>query len=103
MPGWRGIPFGGYNQYSVVRNEDGTYSVANGTDYGTEFDTSRTLYYTQRNQGRFIIVETKAPDGYYGDWTNIEQPGEAGTPLFYQPGGAAQLSGYGSGDQAGRV
>lgn len=75
------IPFGGYNQYSVVRNEDGTYSVASGTDYGTEFDTSHTLYYTQRNQGRFIIVETKAPDGYYGDWTDIEHPGEAGTPL----------------------
>lgn len=70
-----------YNGYYVVRNEDGTYSVANSTDYGTEFDTSRTLYYTQRNQGRFIIVETKAPDGYYGDWTDIEHPGEAGTPL----------------------
>lgn len=75
------IPFGGYNQYSVVRNEDGTYSVANGTDYGTEFDTSRTLYYTQRNEGKFLIVETKAPDGYFGDWTDIEQPGDAGTPL----------------------
>ena len=75
------IPFGGYNQYSVVRNEDGTYSVANGTDYGTEFDTSRTLYYTQRNEGKFLIVETKAPDGYFGDWTDIDQPGEAGTPL----------------------
>lgn len=75
------IPFGGYNQYTVVRNDDGTYSVANGTDYGTEFDTSRTLYYTQRNEGKFLIVETKAPDGYYGDWTDIEQPGDAGTPL----------------------
>ena len=75
------IPFGGYNQYTVVRNEDGTYSVANGTDYGTEFDTSRTMYYTQRNQGRFIIVETKAPDGYFGDWTDIDNPGESGTPL----------------------
>lgn len=75
------IPFGGYNQYSVVRNEDGTYSVANGTDYGTEFDTSRTLYYTQRNEGKFLIVETKAPDGYFGDWTDIDQPGEAGAPL----------------------
>src|SRR5699024_11090374 len=21
------------------------------------------------------------PDGYYGDWTDIERPGEAGTPL----------------------
>ena len=39
-----------YNGYHVVRNEDGTYSVANSTDYGTEFDTSRTMYYTQRNR-----------------------------------------------------
>lgn len=75
------IPFGGYNQYTVVRNEDGTYSVANGTDYGTEYDTSRKMYYTQRNEGKFIIVETKAPDGYYGDWTDVEHPGTAGTPL----------------------
>lgn len=75
------IPFGGYNQYTVVRNPDGTYSVANGSNYGTEYDASRKLYYTQRNEGRFIIVETKAPDGYNGDWTDITQPGEAGTPL----------------------
>lgn len=70
-----------YNGYHVVRNEDGTYSVVNSTDYGTEFDTSRTMYYTQRNQGRFIIVETKAPDGYFGDWTDIDHPGEPGTPF----------------------
>lgn len=70
-----------YNGYHVVRNEDGTYSVANSSDYGTEFDTSRTMYYTQRNEGKFLIVETKAPDGYFGDWTDIEQPGEPGTPF----------------------
>ena len=70
-----------YNGYHVIRNEDGTYSVANSTDYGTEFDTSRTMYYTQRNEGKFLIVETKAPDGYFGDWMDIEQPGDAGTPL----------------------
>ena len=75
------IPYGGYNQYSVVRNEDGTYSVANGSNYGTEFDTSRKMYYTQRNEGKFIIVETRAPSGYYGDWTDVEHPGIAGTPL----------------------
>ena len=75
------IPYGGYNQYTVVRNEDGTYSVANGTDYGTEYDTSRKMYYTQRNEGKFIIVETRAPSGYYGDWTDVEHPGTAGTPL----------------------
>lgn len=75
------IPFGGYNQYTVVRNEDGTYSVANSTDYGTEYDTSRKMYYTQRNEGKFIIVETRAPSGYYGDWTDVKHPGTAGTPL----------------------
>ena len=75
------IPYGGYNQYTVVRNEDGTYSVANGTDYGTEYDTSRKMYYSQRNEGKFIIVETRAPSGYYGDWTDVEHPGTAGTPL----------------------
>lgn len=75
------IPYGDYNQYSVVRNPDGTYSVANGSNYGTGFDTSRKMYYTQRNEGKFIIVETKAPDGYYGDWTDVEHPGTADTPL----------------------
>ena len=75
------IPYGDYNKYSVVRNEDGTYSVANGTDYGTEYDTSRKMYYTQRNEGKFIIVETRAPSGYYGDWTDVEHPGTARTPL----------------------
>ena len=72
------IPFGGYNQYSVVRNEDGSYSVANGSSYATGSPADRTLYYTQRNEGKFIIVETRAPEGYYGDWTDITQPGTAG-------------------------
>lgn len=72
------IPFGGYNQYSVVRNKDGSYSVANGSSYVTGSPANRTLYYTQRNEGKFIIVETRAPEGYYGDWTDITQPGTAG-------------------------
>ena len=72
------IPFGGYNRYTVVRNEDGSYSVANGSSYATGSPADRTLYYTQRNEGRFLIVETQAPEGYYGDWTDITQPGTAG-------------------------
>lgn len=72
------IPFGGYNQYAVVRNEDGSYSVANGSSYAIGSPANRTLYYTQRNEGRFLIVETQAPEGYYGDWTDIAQPGTAG-------------------------
>ena len=72
------IPFGGYNQYTVIRNEDGSYSVANGSSYATGSPVDRTLYYTQRNEGKFIIVETRAPKGYYGDWTDITHPGTAG-------------------------
>ena len=72
------IPFGGYNQYTVVRNEDCSYSVANGSSYADGSPADRTLYYTQRNEGRFLIVETQAPEGYYGDWTDIAQPGTAG-------------------------
>ena len=72
------IPFGGYNQYTVVRNEDGSYSVANGSSYATGSPADRTLYYTQRNEGKFIIVETRAPEGYYGDWSDITQPCTAG-------------------------
>lgn len=76
------IPYGGYNQYTVVRNEDGTYSGANGSAYAAgDPIKSRTMYYTQRNEGRFLIVETRAPSGYYGDWTDVEHPGTAGTPL----------------------
>lgn len=75
------IPYGGYNGYRVERNPDGTYSVVNDTEYGTEYDTSRTMYYTQRNEGRFVIVETRAPSGYYGDWSDVEHPGTADTPL----------------------
>lgn len=72
------IPFGGYNQYTVVRNEDGTYSVANGNGYAAGSPANRTLYYTQRNEGRFLIVETQAPEGYYGDWTDVTRPRTAG-------------------------
>lgn len=72
------IPFGGYNQYTVIRNKDGSYSVANGSSYVTGSPADRTLYYTQRNEGKFIIAETRAPEGYYGDWSDITQPGTAG-------------------------
>lgn len=72
------IPFGGYNRYTVVRNGDGSYSIANGSSYATGSPVDRTLYYTQRNEGRFLLVETQAAEGYYGDWTDITQPGTAG-------------------------
>ena len=74
-------PTGGYNTYSVQRQGDGTYAVINSAAYAVNDAMRHTLYYTQRNQGKFILVETKAPAGYFGDWTGIDHPGTAGTSL----------------------
>ena len=68
-------PTGGYNTYSVQRQGDGTYAVINSAAYATTDSMRHTLYYTQRNTGKFIIVESKAPTGYFGDWTDINHPG----------------------------
>lgn len=72
------IPFGGYNQYKVERQADGTYKVINHSSYANGSDN---LYYTQRNEGKFVIVESRAPSGYYGDWTDVANPGTAGSVL----------------------
>ena len=74
-------PTGGYNTYIVQRQGDGSYAVINSAAYAVNDAMRHTLYYTQRNQGKFILVETKAPAGYFGDWTDIDHPGTAGTPL----------------------
>ena len=74
----RYIPAGGYNQYKVERQADGTYKVINHSDYAGGSDN---LFYTQRNEGKFVIVESRAPSGYYGDWTNVTKPGTAGSVL----------------------
>ena len=75
----RYVPTGGYNQYTIERQSDGTYMVKNHSTYATADPARSTLYYTQRNEGRFVIAEENAPSGYYGDWSNISHPGEAGT------------------------
>lgn len=72
------IPAGGYNQYKVERQSDGTYKVINHSDYAGGSDD---LFYTQRNEGKFVIVESCAPSGYYGDWTDVANPGTAGSVL----------------------
>ena len=70
------IPFGGYNRYKVERQSDGTYKVINHSNYANGSDN---IYYTQRNEGKFVIVESRAPSGYYGDWTDVANPGTAGS------------------------
>ena len=54
-----------------------TYAVIYSAAYVTTDSKRHTLYYTQRNTGKFIIVESKAPTGYFGDWTDINHPGMA--------------------------
>ena len=72
------IPNGGYNQYKVKRQSDGTYKVINHSNYANGSDN---IYYTQRNEGKFVIVESRAPSGYYGDWSDVNAPGTAGSVL----------------------
>ena len=72
------IPAGGYNRYKVERQADGTYKVINHSNYANGSDN---IYYTQRNEGKFVIVESRAPSGYYGDWTDVTKPGTAGSVL----------------------
>ena len=74
----RYIPAGGYNQYKVERQADRTYKVINHSNYANGSDN---IYYTQRNEGKFVIVESRAPSGYYGDWTDVNTPGAAGSVL----------------------
>ena len=66
------------NQYKVERQSGGTYKVINHSDYAGGSDD---LFYTQRNEGKFVIVESRAPSGYYGDWTDVTKPGTAGSVL----------------------
>ena len=74
----RYIPAGGYNQYAVERQADGAYKVINHSNYANGSDN---IYYTQRNEGRFVVVESRAPSGYYGDWTDVTKPGAVGSVL----------------------
>ena len=72
------IPNGGYNQYKVERQSDGTYKVINHSNYANDSDN---IYYTQRNEGKFVIMESREPSGYYGDWTDVTAPGTASSVL----------------------
>ena len=61
-------------------NHDGTTSQ-HAVYYG---DVDLKQYPNDRaftNDGQFLIVETQAPNGYFGDWTNAVQPGASGSDL----------------------
>ena len=54
------IPMAGTTSTKVERQSDGTYKVINHSDYAGGSDD---LFYTQRNEGRFVIVENALPTG----------------------------------------
>lgn len=37
------------------------------------YSTPAWVYYTPDNEGKFRIIETKAPEGYFGDWKDDEK------------------------------
>ena len=60
------VPYKGTNTSmagasSVVMLKEGEKGV---------YTTPVWLYYSSDNMGRFRIIETKAPEGYFGDWKN---------------------------------
>lgn len=75
------IPYRGTTNEAGRPYETGTMTGASKamtlkeTDKGT-YLTPSWLYYASDNQGKFRIVETGAPEGYYGDWAE----GSAVTP-----------------------
>lgn len=76
--------------YKIVRREDGYYTVTTLHSDWTHYEEGY-LYYedTQTdysdsgrwfsNQGKFLIVESKAPAGYYGDYWRNDEPGTHST------------------------
>lgn len=68
-------------QYLLFENVPGLLSHDGGRTFATILNTLDRLGYTQRNEGKFVIVESRAPSGYYGDWTDVTKPGTAGSVL----------------------
>lgn len=76
--------------YKIVRRKDGYYTVTTLHSDWTHYEEGY-LYYedTQTdysdsgrwfsNQGKFLIVESKAPAGYYGDYWRNDEPGTHST------------------------
>lgn len=60
---WDGDSYEVSENYEIIRLEDGTYTVATKYEDGEQ----GYLYYTQTNEGKFGLVESKAPESYVLD------------------------------------
>lgn len=72
-------------QYNDLRT-----MTANGAEH-----TSGTLTYTASNKGKFKIVETKAPEGYDGNWSKEIQVTSLGNPTTYTATNTKKVEKYG--------
>ncbi len=67
------VPYRGTTDFSAEPYETGTMTgaeecvILEETEKGS-YITPSWLYYSPDNQGKFRIVETLAPEGYFGDW-----------------------------------
>lgn len=78
------VPYRGTTDSSSKSYETGTMTGASEgmtlveTEKGT-YLTPFWLYYSPDNQGKYRIIETSAPEGYYGDWKDDAEVSEDST------------------------
>ena len=78
------VPYRGTTDSSSKPYETGTMTGASEgmtlveTEKGT-YLTPSWLYYSHDNQGKYRIIETTAPEGYYGDWKDDTEVSEDST------------------------
>ena len=80
----RYVPYRGTTDTESRPYETGTMTGASAgmvleeTEKGT-YVTPSWLYYSPDNQGKFRVVETSAPEGYFGDWKDDAKVSEDST------------------------
>ena len=80
----RYVPYRGTTDTESRPYETGTMTGASAgmvleeTEKGT-YVTPSWLYYSPDNQGKFRVVETSAPEGYFGDWKDDAEVSEDST------------------------
>ncbi len=78
------VPYRGTTDTESKPYETGTMTGASAgmvleeTEKGM-YVTSSWLYYSSDNQGKFRVVETSAPEGYFGDWKDDAEVSEDST------------------------
>lgn len=78
------VPYKGTTDFGAAPCETGTMNGAEKAVQLKEIEkgtymTPVWLYYCEDNEGKYRIIETKAPAGYFGDWKEAENVGSDST------------------------